>query len=547
VRLGVGFIDVARVLILAYVLVFIVYPISYLLYMIVTPESFGEFLALLGRDIFQTALWNTIYVTVWTLVFALAIGVPFAYLLYRYKIPLKSAVLSAVFMPTMVPPFVGALALIYLFGRFGTINLLLLDAGLIERPINFIYGLHGVILVQVLSFFPWIAINVYNNLLKLDRSLEEAAETLGARPLRRFLTVTLPSLTPGLVTGVFLVTSFSLTDYATPIVLGRYDLLAPQAFINILQAIDESRVRMGTYIVVFLLAAVIGLFFATKRYISLKEYASLRLPTPLEEISPPPAKKALLTLFIYSMLALALLPHIYIFLIAFSKTWSFTPFPTELALDNMVKIFSTPTPIINTFLYGAIAVAICFLVGSTAAYIISRSSHPLNEVIDSGLSIMFVVPGIVVGTSYLFAFSRPLLGVALGSLWLIMPIMLATRRITYTVRYSYATFLSIRRNMEEAAYVLGEKPLKTFVKIVMPNALHGIVAGTLFSLIMVFNELTASLFIYKPGWETMTIQMFTEITMGRLNLAAAYAVFLFIVSFAVSLVLFPLSTRRENR
>lgn len=540
-----GFIETARLIILAYVLVFIVYPILNLILMVITPQSLAEFIALFQKDIFQTAFWNTVYVTVWTLVFTLAIGVPFAYFLYRYNIPFKKTVLAAVFMPTMIPPFVGALAFIYLFGRFGTINLLLLNAGLIRRPINFIYGLHGIILVQTLSFFPWVAINIYNSLLKLDRSLEEAAETLGARPLRRFLTVTLPGLVPGLLTGVFLVTSFSFTDYATPIVLGRYDLLAPQAFINILQSIDETRVRMGTYIVILLLMIVIGFFFAMKKYISLREYASLRLPRPIEEIRPSPGKRILLTAFIYITLFLALLPHIYIFLIALSKTWSFTPFPTEWALDNLVKILQTETPIINTFLYGFIAVIICFLFGATASYIVARTKHPLNDFIDSGLSIMFVVPGIVVGTSYLFAFSRPLLGLALGSYWLIMPLMLATRRITYTVRYSYATYLSIGKSMEEIAYVLGEKPLRVYLKIVLPNAIHGVIAGLLFSLIMVFNELTASLFIYKPGWETITIQMFVEITVGRLNLAASYAVLLFIVSFLISMVLFPMSVKRE--
>ncbi|RLE85436.1 MAG: hypothetical protein DRJ41_01225 [Thermoprotei archaeon] len=540
-----NFINIARFIILIYILIFIIYPILNLFYLIVTPQSLYELLSLFQKDIFQTAFWNTVYVTFWTLVFALAIGVPFSYFLYRYRIPFKKIVLSAVFMPTMIPPFVGALSFIYLLGRFGTINLLLMDAGFIKRPINFIYGLHGVILVQTITFFPWIAINVYNSLLKLDRSLEEAAETLGARPLRRFFTVTLPSITPGLITGIFLVTSFSFTDYATPIVLGRYDLLAPQAFINILQSIDEERVRMGTYIVIILLLIVMAFFFLTKKYLSLREYASLRLPRPLEEISPTGVKKALLVTFIYVTLFLALLPHIYIFMIALSKSWSFTPFPTEWAFDNLIKIMSTRKPIMNTFLYGFIAAVTCFLVGSTAAYIIARTQHPLNSFIDSWLSIMFVVPGIVVGISYLFAFSRSTLGLALGSSWLIMPLMLATRRITYTVRYSYATYLSIRKNIEEIAYVLGERPLKVFLKIVLPNALHGIVAGTLFSLIMIFNELTASLFIYKPGWETITIQMFIEVTVGRLNLAASYAVLLFIASFIMSSILFPLSIKRE--
>ncbi|MGB9896233.1 MAG: ABC transporter permease, partial [Thermoproteota archaeon] len=145
---------------------------------------------------------------------------PFAYFLQRYRIPLKRIIVPLTFIPTMIPPFVGALSFIFLLGRFGTINLLLLNAGLIERPINFIYGIHGIILVQTIVYFPWMVVNIYNSLLKMDRTLEEVAESLGAKPVRRFFTITLPTITPGVITGFFIVFSSAFTDYGTPIVLG---------------------------------------------------------------------------------------------------------------------------------------------------------------------------------------------------------------------------------------------------------------------------------------------------------------------------------------
>ncbi|WP_460024528.1 ABC transporter permease [Infirmifilum sp. SLHALR2] len=545
-RINLSFTGIARVLILIYVVLFILYPLAYLLVFVLQPRNIGEVFSFATSSLFLSSLRNTLYVSIITTLTTLLIGIPYAYALHRYRIPGKRYLLSATFMPTMVPPFVGALAFIFLLGRFGTVNLLLLDAKLIERPINFIYGLHGVILVQTITLFPWVAINVYNSLLKLDHTLEEAAESLGASPLRRFFDVTLPVITPGIVTGVFLVFSFSFTDYATPIVLGQYELLAPQAFVNIQQAIDETRVRTGTYMVFFMLLIVVAVFLLSKRYVSLKEYASLRLPKPVEEIQLRGLKKLAVYAFVFTAIAIGLLPHAFVVIISLSKAWSFTPLPTQYTLENFAHILDAPTPIANTALYALVATLLCFAIGSIGAYVVIRTKHPLNNVIDTLLSMMFVVPGIVVGTSFLFAFSWrvPVLG-WLGSTWLIMPLMLATRRITYTVRYAYATYLTIRPSMEEAAYVLGQKPLAVFLRIVLPVAITGVVAGTLFSFIEVINELTASLFLYKPGWETITIQMFVHITAGQFPVSAAYAVLLFVTSFIVATIAMNLAGGRR--
>jgi len=540
-----SFTDIVRGILIAYVIFFILYPLVYFTVFVLSPRSINEIFSFLSSDLFRISLNNSIYVTIITTIFTTIVGVPYAYFLHRYRIPGKSVILPLTFMPTMVPPFVGALSVIFLLGRFGTLNLLLLEAKIIDRPINFIYGLHGVILVQVLTLFPWIAINVYNSLLKLDRTLEEAAESLGAAPLRRFITVTLPGLMPGLITGLFMVASFSFTDYATPIVLGQYQLLAPQAFVNIQQAIDESRVRTGAYMVFFMLMIVLALFFVTKRYLTTKEYASLRLPRPVEEIPLRGVAAKLRAMYIYLMITLALLPHAYVFIISFSKVWSFTPFPTVYSLENFQTILSRSTPFINTALYAITGTLICFLTGMFGAYLVVRTRHPLNDFIDASLSMMFIVPGIVIGTSYLFAFKKdiPLAGL-LGSVWIIMPLMLATRRISYTLRYSYASYLQIRKTLEEAAYVLGETPSRAFLKIVVPNAIYGILAGTIFSFIEIVNELTASLFLYRPGWETITIQMFVAITAGELNIAAAYAVILFLASALLAVLAMRLASRK---
>jgi len=542
--MSVGFMGVVRAVALLYVLVFILYPLAHFAVFVLSAERAVEMARLLGSDLFLSSLRNSLIVSVSTTALTAFIALPYAYFIQRYKIPGKRFVLSATFLPTMIPPFVGSLAVIYLLGRFGTVNLILLDLGIISRPINFIYGLHGVVLVQVLALFPWVAINVYNNLLKIDRTLEEAAETLGASPLRRFVTITLPAAIPGLATGVFMVFSFSFTDYATPIVLGQYELLAPQAFVNIQQAIDESRVRAGAYMVFFMLAVIVFIFLVSRKYITLKEYASLRPPRPIEEVELSWLRKTGVIAFVYTLLSLALLPHAFVLVISLSKAWSLTPLPTIITLENYSRALGNWRPVANTALYASLGTLLCFLLGTFAAYVVARTSHALNNVVDAALSIMFVVPGIVVGTSYLLAFRSdlPIVG-TLSATWLIMPLMLATRRITYTMRYSYATYLLLRRSLEESAYVLGDRPFTTFARIVMPNAIHGILAGTLFSFVEIINELTASLFIYKPGWETVTIQMFIETIAGRMPVAAAYAVLLLISSSVIAYAALALAAK----
>ncbi|MEZ0346044.1 MAG: ABC transporter permease subunit, partial [Infirmifilum sp.] len=354
-----SFFDVSRLLLLVYVVIFILYPLAYFTAYVVSPRNIGEILAAFTSPIFQSSLRNTLYVSASVTLLTLAIGVPYAYALHRYRIRGKNTVLALIFLPTMIPPFVGALAFIFLLGRFGTINLLLMNSGLINKPINFIYGLHGVILIETLTLFPWMVMNTYNSLLRLDRLLEEAAESLGANPVTRFFTVTLPLIAPGVLTGVFMVFSFSFTDYATPIVVGQYELLAPQAFTNIQQALVEERVRFGAYIVFFMLLVVLAVFLTTRKYISLKEYASLRLPRPVEELELDGFKKVADHAVIYVLLALGLLPHAFIFIISLSGVWSFTPLPASYTLNNFAEVLSRPSVLANTALYSLIATLLC--------------------------------------------------------------------------------------------------------------------------------------------------------------------------------------------
>src|SRR5207253_10264378 len=141
--------------------------------------------------------------------------------------------------------------------------------------INFLYGIHGVVLVETLHLFPMITLNVVDALGKIDPALEEAAESVGARGWRKFRTVTLPLMTPGYVAGALLVFIWTFSDFATPLVLGVHDLLAAQAYLNIVQFVDRRLFRMGIVISALMVVLAVVFLVAARRYVAIKDYSSL--------------------------------------------------------------------------------------------------------------------------------------------------------------------------------------------------------------------------------------------------------------------------------
>ena len=194
-----------------------------------------------------------------TVVTSSVLGIAIAFLLVRFDFRGRALFSYLTIIPIISPPLVGVLGFTFILGRAGTVNVLLMDWLDVLKPVNFLYGLHGVVLVETLHLFPMITLNVVDALGKIDPSLEEAAESVGARGWKKFWTVTLPLTTPGYIAGALLVFIWTFSDFTTPLVLGVQDLLAAQAYLNIVQFVDKRIFRMGIVIsaLMVLLAVVL--------------------------------------------------------------------------------------------------------------------------------------------------------------------------------------------------------------------------------------------------------------------------------------------------
>jgi iron(III) transport system permease protein len=521
---------------------FLVYPLLRIFYDAVTDEvgrlSLANFTAFFTDAFYLRALWKSLVLGVATVAASSVIGIAVAFLLVRFDFPGRSLFGYLTMIPIISPPLVGTLGFTFILGRAGSINVLLQDVFDLLRPINFLYGLHGVVLVETLHLFPMITLNVVDALGKIDPSLEEAAESVGARGWRKFWTVTLPLMTPGYVAGALLVFIWTFSDFATPLILGVQDLLAPQAYLNIVQFVDRRIFRMGIVISALMVILAVVFLMVARRWVGLKDYASLSYAV-VERRRLTPWKRAGAVGFLSALMLLSFIPYAGVALASFSKGWSLTPLPLSYTLQHYERVIvETPKYILNSFLYSGLAVALCIVVGVPIAWVLARSRLPGRGALDSINTLILAVPGTAIGIAYIRAFHFDLPGFDRGltSFWIIMPIVLAVRRLPYTVRAAHSSLLLVHRSMEEAAQSVGATGLRTIRDISLPLIWKGIVVGSLFSFMTSLQEASAVLFLALGGWEMITNGIFTFYIAGSSSEAAALGAILIAVA-ALSVLL----------
>ncbi len=521
---------------------FLVYPLLRIFYDAVTDEggrlTLVNFAAFFTDAFYLRALWKSLVLGAATVAASSVIGIAVAFLLVRFDFPGRSLFGYLTMIPIISPPLVGTLGFTFILGRAGSINVLLQDVFDLLRPINFLYGLHGVVLVETLHLFPMITLNVVDALGKIDPSLEEAAESVGARGWRKFWTVTLPLMTPGYVAGALLVFIWTFSDFATPLILGVQDLLAPQAYLNIVQFVDRRIFRMGIVISALMVILAVVFLMVARRWVGLKDYASLSY-TVVERRRLTRWKQAGAVGFLSMLMLLSFIPYAGVALASFSKGWSLTPLPLSYTLQHYERVIvETPKYILNSFLYSGLAVALCIVVGVPIAWVLARSRLPGRGALDSINTLILAVPGTAIGIAYIRAFHFDLPGFDRGltSFWIIMPIVLAVRRLPYTVRAAHSSLLLVHRSMEEAAQSVGATGLRTIRDISLPLIWKGIVVGSLFSFMTSLQEASAVLFLALGGWEMITNGIFTFYIAGSSSEAAALGAILIAVA-ALSVLL----------
>ena len=486
--------------ILLILLVFLLIPVATVVFVAFADGeggvTFTHFVSFFGISLMRESFANSLIVSLASVIGAALIALPLAYFTARFDFRGAVVIQTLGVLPLIMPPFVGAVAMQLIFGRSGSINLLLDDW--VGFTIPFMEGLWGVIFVESLHYFPFLLLNLSVALSNIDSAMEESAQNLGAHGFRLLRRIVLPLAMPGFVAGASLVFIKVFDDLGTPLVLNVTNMLAPQAYLRITSVGLEDPI--GYVISVFMVTFSLLALWLSQRVMKGKEYAT----TQKGGVGPARRKLSVLqSALAYGWIALVMLlvlsPHLGILLLSLAKVWSFSPLPDAYTLDHYRTVFAdSPRMIGNTLLYCGLAAGIDIVLGTAIAYLILRTKLPGRHLLDFFATAALAIPGIVLAIGYLRTFKGvqlPFTDSALTSTWIIIAIAYAVRRLPYALRSCMAALQQVSQSLEEAAENLGATKGRTIQRIVVPLMTGGILAGFVTSFITAAVELSATILL----------------------------------------------------
>ena len=479
---------------------FLVVPLARVIVVAFTGPDGGFSLVHFG-DFFRTSLlreafWNSIYVAAMTVVLASLIAVPLATILARFHFRGAALIHTLGVVPLVMPPFVGAVAMQLIFGRNGSINLLLNDAFGFRIP--FMEGLNGVIFVEALHYFPFILLNLSASLGNINSAMEESAQNLGARGFTLFSRIVFPLALPGYVAGAALVFVKVFDDLATPLLLNVTSMLAPQAYLKITSVGIAD--PMGYVISVIMIMCSLGAMLLSALLLRGRDFAtSQRGGGGLSRRRLGPVGNALAVGFVFVTLLIVLSPHIGIFLLSIATVWSFAVLPDAFTFQHYVTVYREAAPMIgNTMLYCGLAGLIDIVVGATLAYVVLRTRLPGRRLVEQVAMSAVAIPGLVLGIGLLrtyYEVKLPFSGESLATFWFMLVIAYAVRRLPYALTAATAALQQLHVSLEEAAENLGAGKVRVLSRIVVPLMTGGLLAGFVTSFATAAVELSATLLL----------------------------------------------------
>ena len=490
----------AGALVLAFLLMFLVLPVARVFVTAFVDGdgsfTFGHFGAFFGQGLMRESFFNSLYVAVMSALFAALIAVPLAYFTVRFQFRGAILIHTLGVLPLIMPPFVGAVALQLIFGRSGSLNLLLNQHFGFTLPI--MEGLNGVVFVEAIHYFPFILMNLTVALRNIDGAMEEAALNLGCRGWRLFWRVIFPLAAPGFVAGASLVFVKVFDDLGTPLVMGQTNLLAPQAYLRITQVGLED--PLGYVISVIMIVFSIGAMALSARALKGRDYATIQKGgSSIERRTLSPGGSLLAYGWIGVVLLVVLSPHLGVLLLSFASVWSFSPLPDAYTLAHYATVFQDSSGMIrNTLLYCGLAAGIDVLLGVTIAYLILRTTLPARQWLDWIATASLAVPGIVLAIGYLRLYKGLMLPgteILLTSTWVMIMLAYAVRRLPYALRSCVAALMQVHVSLEEAAESAGATKLRTIRRVLLPLMAGGILAGFVTSFITAAVELSATILL----------------------------------------------------
>ena len=530
---------IASLVILGLYLLFMVYPLFKIVRQSVLDEKTGEFtmryfIKFFSQPYYFRTLINSFKVAIAACVLSLILGVPLAYLYNMYEIKGRKTLQMLIILSSMSAPFIGAYAWVKLLGRAGVITKFIKAITGITIPS--IYGFNGILLVLSLKLFPLVFLYVSGAMKNVDNSLLEASANMGISGAKRFFKVVLPLCMPSILAATLMVFMRAIADFGTPLMIGEGYTTFPVIIYN--EYVGEVGTNHNFASAIAVLAILITLgFFLIQRYLTNRNSFSMSAMHHIERTKAKPVMNFLIHLYAYGLVAIALLPQVYLIYLSFRKT---NPggevFQPGFSLDSYRYVFDRMgNTIWNTIRICGSALILIIALAVLISYLTVRRRNVLNACIDTLSMVPYIIPGAVVGISLILAFNNPVL--PLVGTATIMIVSMCIRRIPYTIRSSVAILAQIPLSIDEAAESLGAGKVKTLLKVTLPMMFSGVFAGAVMSWVTLITELSSSLLLYSFRTQTLNVAVYKAVGNGTDGRACALATIVTVFT-VISLLIF---------
>jgi iron(III) transport system permease protein len=505
-----------------FVVVFVAYPMLDLFARAIMVDgnlSFAPLGRLLADPFTQKVLWNTLLLGATVAVLGTVLATLYAYAITRVAIVGKGVWHFFAVLPTISPPILMALGLILLYGRRG-----LITNGLLGIQTTALYGFWGLVVAQLISYFPFSYLLMLNLFRGLDASMEEAAGTLGANAGRVFATVSLPLLVPGLAASALLMFSYSFADLGNPLLLGGdFPVMSSQIYLTIIGMYD---IPQGAALAIILLIPAVLMFFGQKHLSARMAFATVGAMGSSRHrmIKNRPVQIAALAL-VGGVTLLIVLQYATVLAGAttqlFGINYSFT------LKHFMAALTKSRAALLDTLTLGIVASVVSVVLGLLMAYFVARTPMPGRTALDFVANLPLAIPGTVIGLSFALAFNRfPLMLTGTAA---IIIVAFAVRSLPYGIRSGVAALNQLHRSIDEASVTMGATSGQTLWRVLVPLVRPALLAGMIFSFTRSMTTLSAVIFVVSPHWSLVTPTILSQMDRGDVGEAAALSVLVVLI------------------
>lgn len=491
------------------------------------------------------ALAHSLVVSAWTTLGATAIGVTLAWLVARTDLPRRDRWHTALLIPYMIPPFIGAMAWVYLCGPAGYLNQLWMALTGAADPLFSIYGPAGVVVVMVLYQYPIPYLATLGVLQRMNPALDEAGRMARAGPWHVLREITIPLALPGVLSGALLVMMASLGNFGIPAIIGfpaRYLVLTTRIYDLVLDFDRPGHLQLASALSMWLVAIAVVLLqvqrivLARGRFAVIGGQAGAASTVALGRWRLPVAA-GLGALLLVSVV----LPLGAILLTSTTRAYGLPPLPHNLTLQHYVSVLTgipkVQRALLNSLVLAAGAATVIVILAAGFAYLKERTRLPGLDTLEALTTVPYAIPGTVVALAMIVAWVRPvpLLGLRLYDTLGIIFIAYVARFLTFGVRTVLAGLAQVHASLEEAARISGARPAEAFAHIALPLIRPSLAAGWLLAFLPAVAELTLSILLFSVGHETIGVVIFGLHEEGKIALSAALAFLVTALLVAISL------------